>query len=142
MDDDRAVGTGDHTDLQQVPGGVGANEHRQAVIEVIDEDWVVEGVDHVVVADAVLAGARGDQWSIPVSQVLAQREVAGCRAKISTGGRLISGGPSPPSVLDSHSGGWPVRLASPPSPLSRHVPFRAPACRTGTADLGGGARTW
>ena len=66
---DRTVGAVDHADLQQVPGGVGANEHRQAIIQVIDEDWVVEGVDHVVVADAVLASARGDQRSIHTSQV-------------------------------------------------------------------------
>ena len=51
------------------PGGVGADEHRQAVIEVIDEDRVVEGVDHVVVVDVVLASARGDQRSIHASQV-------------------------------------------------------------------------
>jgi hypothetical protein len=69
MDDDRTVGAVDCADFQQVPGGVGADEHRQAVIEVIDQDWVVEGVDHVVVVDAVLASARGDQRSIHASQV-------------------------------------------------------------------------
>ena len=69
MDDDGTVGAVDYADFQQVPGGVGADEHRQAVIEVIDEHRVVEGVDHVVVVDTVLASARGDQRSIHTSQV-------------------------------------------------------------------------
>jgi hypothetical protein len=44
MDDDRAVGTVEHADFEQVSGSVDPNErvcpneHRKAVIEVVDQD--------------------------------------------------------------------------------------------------------
>ncbi len=69
MDNDWSVGAVNDADFEQVAGRVGADEHREAVIEVVDEDRMVEGVDHVVVADAVLASARGDQRRIHGSQV-------------------------------------------------------------------------
>ena len=47
MDDDRSVGAVDDPDFEQVAGSVCADEHRQIVIEVVDEDRMVEGVDHV-----------------------------------------------------------------------------------------------
>lgn len=40
MDDDRSVGAVDDADFEQVAGSVGADEHRQAVIEVVDEDRI------------------------------------------------------------------------------------------------------
>ncbi len=50
--------------LEEVAGGVGADEHHEAVIEIIDEHRMVERVKHVVVVDAVLAGAGCDQRRI------------------------------------------------------------------------------
>ena len=50
--------------FEQVAGGVGADEHREVVVEVVDDNRVVEGLDHVVVADAVLPSARRDQRRI------------------------------------------------------------------------------
>ena len=50
-DDDRTVAGVDDADLEQVGGGVGADEHREAVVEVVNEDRMVEGVDHVGVGD-------------------------------------------------------------------------------------------
>ncbi len=39
---------------------------RTCHLEVVDEDRMVEGMDHVVVVDAVLAYADGDQRSTEV----------------------------------------------------------------------------
>jgi hypothetical protein len=65
MNDDRTVARVDDADLEQVGGGTGADEHREPVIDVFDEDRVVEGMDHVVVADAVFACTGGNEWRIP-----------------------------------------------------------------------------
>ncbi len=64
MNENRPVAAVDDCEFKQVAGGVGANEHRETVVEIVDEYRVVEGVGHVVVADAVLAGACGDQRRI------------------------------------------------------------------------------
>lgn len=64
MDDDRTVGAVDHPDLEEVASGVGADEHHESFVEVVDEHWLVEGVEHVAVVDAVLAGAGCDQRRI------------------------------------------------------------------------------
>ena len=42
VDDDRAVAGLDDAYLEQVGGGVGADEHREAVVEVVDEDRIVK----------------------------------------------------------------------------------------------------
>ena len=44
----------DDSDLAQVGRLVGTDEHREAIIDFIDEDRIVEGMHHVVVADAML----------------------------------------------------------------------------------------
>lgn len=77
MDEDRAVRAVDDADFDQVADGVGADEHREAVVEVVDENWVVEGMDHVVVADAVFSSARGDQRSIHINKLAC--ETIGCK---------------------------------------------------------------
>ena len=69
MNDDRAVAAVDDADFEQVACLVGTDEHRQAFLEVVDQDRMVESVDHVVVADAVLACADGDQRSIHVHKL-------------------------------------------------------------------------
>ena len=61
VDDDGTVGAVDDADLEELAGGIGADEHHEAFVEVLDEDWMVERVEHVVVVDAVLAGARCDE---------------------------------------------------------------------------------
>ena len=57
MNDDRTITGVDDADLEQVCGLVGADEHREPIVEVVDEDRMVEGVDHVVVVDAVFSPA-------------------------------------------------------------------------------------
>ena len=74
MDDDWTVGAVDHANLEEVAGGVGTNEHHEAVIEIVDEHRMVERVEHVVVVDAVLAGAGCDQRRID------SNKLACCRA--------------------------------------------------------------
>ena len=69
MNDDRAVDAVDHTDLEQVRGLVRADEHGDTVVKFFDEDRVVEGMENVVVTDAVSVSARGDQRSIHWLQV-------------------------------------------------------------------------
>ena len=50
-----------HHDLSARPLNVGADEHHEAVVVVVDEHRMVEVLDHVVVVDAVVARTRGDQ---------------------------------------------------------------------------------
>jgi len=47
-------------DLQHPPGGVWANEHRHPLVLVDTTDRVAPGVQHVVIADAVLSGRLPD----------------------------------------------------------------------------------
>jgi len=67
--DDRSVGAVDHTDFEEIAGGVGADEHHEAVVEIVDEHRMVERVNHVVVVDAVLASAGGDQRRIRANKL-------------------------------------------------------------------------
>jgi hypothetical protein len=48
-----------YADLKQTPGLVGADQHCE-VTEAEHPDWVVIGVQHVVVTDPVFSGARQD----------------------------------------------------------------------------------
>ena len=82
MNDDRAVDAVDHTDLEQVRGLVRADEHGDTVVKFFDEDRVVEGMENVVVTDAVSVSARGDQRSIHWLQVSLEvgKEQDPCRA--------------------------------------------------------------
>jgi hypothetical protein len=64
VDDDWTVGAVDDADFEELAGGVGTDEHHEAFVEVLDEHRMVERVEHVVVVDAVLAGARCDQRRI------------------------------------------------------------------------------
>jgi hypothetical protein len=43
VNDGRSVGAVDHTNLEQLAGRVAAHKHGEAVIDVLDEDWVAEG---------------------------------------------------------------------------------------------------
>ena len=45
MDHDRAFVGSDDSDLVEVAGTIGADEHRHSLVEVFDENRVVEGVD-------------------------------------------------------------------------------------------------
>ena len=61
MDDDRAVvGVGDAY-LEEPPGVVGPDEHGESFVQILGSDGMVESVEDVVVATAVLASALGDQ---------------------------------------------------------------------------------
>lgn len=64
MHDDRTVAGVDDADLEQVGGEIGANEHCESFVEFVYEDRIVEGVNHVVFADAVLACAGSDERRI------------------------------------------------------------------------------
>src|SRR5690349_5151713 len=57
----------------RVPSRAGADEHREIVVQVSDTDRVAEGVAHVVIGDAVLAGARRDVWHTQPSYLAASR---------------------------------------------------------------------
>ena len=60
MHDGRAINGRDHTDLEEIAGMVGADQHGQAFVEILRSDRVVERVEDAVVALAVAAGARRD----------------------------------------------------------------------------------
>ena len=61
MDDDRPIGRVNNTDFKQIPRMIRANEHREAVIKVFSQDWIVEGVEYVMVLQAVFSSAFGYQ---------------------------------------------------------------------------------
>src|SRR5450755_3705879 len=50
----------DDADLQQCAVLRRAGEHREALVDVLSADWVPQGVQHVFVADPVLASASCD----------------------------------------------------------------------------------
>jgi hypothetical protein len=54
MYNDGALAGADDADLVEVAGAVGAHEHRHALVEVLDENRVVEGVEDGLIADTVL----------------------------------------------------------------------------------------
>lgn len=61
MDDRNAIGVIDHTDLQWLAIGGRSDEHRDVGIVGLEASPVVsECVEHVVIGDTVLAGARLD----------------------------------------------------------------------------------
>src|SRR6266487_2932086 len=72
VDDDRAcIAVGDaHLEQGAVAGR--ADEHREIVVQFSDLDRVAEDVAHVVIGDAVLAGARRDVWHTQPSYLAAR----------------------------------------------------------------------
>jgi hypothetical protein len=60
MDDHRRWIALDHADLKDDCGPVRADEHGEPVIEFEDPDRIALGVQHVLIGDAVLAGAVRD----------------------------------------------------------------------------------
>ncbi len=62
MDHDRAFFRTDDTDLVEVAGLVGSDEHHHPFVEVFDEDWIVEGMENGLIAHSVPAGAFEDPW--------------------------------------------------------------------------------
>jgi hypothetical protein len=61
MDDRDTIGVIDHTDLQRLAVGGRTDEHRDVGVVGLEASPVVsECVEHVVVGDTVLAGARLD----------------------------------------------------------------------------------
>jgi hypothetical protein len=50
----------------------GSDEHGQAVVQVGDAERVAEGMAQVIVADAMLAGARRNIWRMPPSYLAAR----------------------------------------------------------------------
>ncbi|WP_420619884.1 hypothetical protein [Candidatus Poriferisocius sp.] len=61
MDDDRSFGRVNNTDFKQIPRMIRANKHREAVIKILSQDWIVEGVEYVMVLQAVFSSAASDQ---------------------------------------------------------------------------------
>jgi len=62
VDDDGSLYAVDDADLVDDRGVVGADDHREAFVELEDADWVLLCVADVLVTDAVLASAgRDDQ---------------------------------------------------------------------------------
>ena len=59
MDDEIHTFTGRHAYLEEAPGVVGTDQHDE-IVRIEDADRVAVGVEHVVVADPVFAGARQD----------------------------------------------------------------------------------
>ena len=57
MHDDRTRRGVDDSDLVKHGSGVGADEHHEAVVELEDADRVCVGMQDVLVADSMLAGA-------------------------------------------------------------------------------------
>jgi hypothetical protein len=72
MDDDRPAGGVGNADLDQGAVAGGADEHGEAVVYVSHADWVAEGVAHVVIGDAVLAGVWRDVWHTQPSYLAAR----------------------------------------------------------------------
>ena len=61
MDDGFAIVIDNHSNLQRLAGLRRADEHRDRLVVGCEGDVVVSvGVEHVVIVDAVLAGARLD----------------------------------------------------------------------------------
>ena len=60
MNDDRGGCSLDHPDLVKDGGCAAADEHRQAVVELEDANWVGVGVQDVLVAHSMLAGTGRD----------------------------------------------------------------------------------
>lgn len=60
MYDDHCGRCLDPADLMEHRGGVPSDQHRQAVSELEDADWVGVNVQDVLVADSMLAGAGRD----------------------------------------------------------------------------------
>ncbi len=114
MQDERAVVTVEDTDFEQVPGGVGADEHRETIIEILDKDRIGERMEHVVVPDAVLAGGCGDRrashpdklaWNVRSSQGFSGGQVGLVAVRVKLSGTLVAlGGVSqrPSSLRSSH----------------------------------------
>ena len=51
-----------HTNLQQVPCTIGADEHHEAILEVFDSDREVERVENLRIVKPVSSGTCGDRW--------------------------------------------------------------------------------
>lgn len=62
MDHDRALVGADNSDLVEVAGAVGSDEHRHSFVEVLNEDRVVEGVEDGLIVDTVLSRTVDDSW--------------------------------------------------------------------------------
>ena len=54
VNDDRADDAVDRADFEEVAGSVGADEHGEAIVEIVCEYRVVECVDDVFAGDVVL----------------------------------------------------------------------------------------
>lgn len=61
MNDDRSFDRINNTNFEQVSGLVGADKHREAIINVFGQDWIVEGMEYVMVLKAVFSSAVCDQ---------------------------------------------------------------------------------
>jgi hypothetical protein len=64
VNDHRNLGVRDDSDLEDVSRPVGADEHEESVVEILDADRMIEGMEDVVVVDAMLPSAFGDDWLI------------------------------------------------------------------------------
>ena len=62
MDHDRAFVGADDSDLVEVAGTIGSDEHRHSLVEVLDEYRIVEDVEDGRIADSMLSRTVDDSW--------------------------------------------------------------------------------
>lgn len=62
MDNDRTLVGADNSELVEVAGTIGSDEHRHSLVEVLDEYRVVEGVEDDLIANSVLSRTVDDSW--------------------------------------------------------------------------------
>ena len=120
MDDDRTVDTFDHTDLEQAARSVGADEHRKAVVLIVDEHRMVEGVDHVVVVDAMFASTRRDERRFHDSKLVCRRENCKLTCRLPAPPETAAADPSRRALTGAQSGAGP--------PIERADPGRLASC--------------
>jgi len=74
MNDDRSFDRINNTDFEQIPGLVRSDKHREAVIKVIGQDWIVECMEYVMVLKAVFSRAVCDQRLIHYCKLPCRKE--------------------------------------------------------------------
>ena len=62
VDNNRPLVGADNSDLVEVAGTIGSDEHRHSLVEVLDENRVVESVEDGLIAHTVLSRTFNDSW--------------------------------------------------------------------------------
>jgi len=97
VDDHEAEVAFHDPDLQQVPGTIWANEHREALLAVEDAYRMCEGVQHVLVGNVVSMGAAGDDRHTATSYLAVLLKSSGWAASRSLKGADLHPRPHPPA---------------------------------------------